>query len=90
MAPGGLHCPLLAVCPFAGGQQGPVVTFSSPCAGTGALGTPGLLRAGEKHSPRASEGLTDLGIPYVCWGSPHGRGNVSEGGSASNGQGLAD
>lgn len=48
---------------------------------------PGLLSAGEKHSVR---GLTNLGIPCVCWGSPHGRGSVSEGWSANDGQGLAD
>lgn len=78
-----LGCPLsVPVCP--------VAPFSSPTAGTCALGTPGLLCAGEEHSPRACGGLTNLGIPCVCWGSPHGRGSVSEGWSTSNGQGLAD
>lgn len=55
-----------------------------------ALGTPELLSAGEKHSPRACGDLTNLGIPCVCWGSPQGRGSVSEGWSTRDGQGLAD
>lgn len=87
------HCcvsPRPPVRPVAGGQQGPVGAFSSPTAGICALGTPELLRAGGKHSAGACADLTNLEIPYVCWGSPHGRGSVSEGGSASDGQGLAD
>lgn len=68
------HCwlpPLSApVCPVAGGQQGPVAPFSSPTAGMCALGTPGLLSSGKKHSPKGLWGPHQSGNTWCVLGEP--------------------